>query len=96
VPRPILVRFAQVVSGHFDAGIQLRGGAADNMVAVRVSGAIERIVVGTPTCLRQHLPPRTPEDSSEHNYITAVRLSEDHIRNFHSYSTSFGVDLNAV
>ena len=58
-----------IISRHFDAGIQLGGYVADNMVAVRVSGEIQRIVVGAPSYFRQHSPPRTPEELSEHNCI---------------------------
>jgi DNA-binding transcriptional LysR family regulator len=58
-----------IISGHFDAGIQLGGYVADNMVAVRVSGEIQHIVVGAPSYFRQHSPPRTPADLSEHNCI---------------------------
>jgi DNA-binding transcriptional LysR family regulator len=58
-----------IISGHFDAGIQLGGYVADNMVAVRASGEIQRIVVGAPSYFRQHSPPRTPEELSEHNCI---------------------------
>jgi DNA-binding transcriptional LysR family regulator len=60
---------ADIVSGHFDAGIQLGGDVADSMVAVRVSGEIRRIVVGAPAYFGHHAPPRTPEELSEHNCI---------------------------
>jgi DNA-binding transcriptional LysR family regulator len=58
-----------IVSDHFDAGIQLGGHVADSMVAVRVSGEIQRIVVGAPTYFSQHSPPRTPEELPKHNCI---------------------------
>jgi DNA-binding transcriptional LysR family regulator len=58
-----------IVSGHFDAGIQLGGHVADNMIAVRVSDEIQRIVVGAPTYFGECTPPRTPEELSEHNCI---------------------------
>ena len=58
-----------IVSGRFDAGIQLGGLVADNMVAVRVTGEIRRVVVGAPAYFAQHRPPRTPEDLSQHNCI---------------------------
>jgi DNA-binding transcriptional LysR family regulator len=58
-----------IVSGRFDAGIKLGGHVADNMVAVRVSGDIQRIVVGAPIYFAQHSPPRMPEELSEHNCI---------------------------
>jgi DNA-binding transcriptional LysR family regulator len=58
-----------IISGHFDAGIQLGGYVADNMVAVRVSGEIRRVVVGAPSYFRRHSPPRTPEELSQHNCI---------------------------
>jgi DNA-binding transcriptional LysR family regulator len=56
-------------SGHFDAGIQPGGHVADSMVAVRVSGDIQRIVVGAPTYFGRNPPPRTPEELSKHNCI---------------------------
>jgi DNA-binding transcriptional LysR family regulator len=58
-----------IVSRHFDAGIQLGGHVADNMVAVRVSEEIQRIVVGAPAYFGRHPQPRTPEELSQHNCI---------------------------
>jgi DNA-binding transcriptional LysR family regulator len=58
-----------IVSAHFDAGIQLGGHVADNMVAVRVSGDIRRVVVGAPSYFARHPAPRRPEELSEHNCI---------------------------
>jgi DNA-binding transcriptional LysR family regulator len=58
-----------VISGHFDAGIQLGGYVADNMIAVRVSREIRHIVVGAPGYFGRHSPPLTPEELSEHNCI---------------------------
>jgi DNA-binding transcriptional LysR family regulator len=58
-----------MVSSRFDAGIQLGGYVADNMVAVRVSGDIQRIVVGAPSYFAQYPAPRTPEELSKHNCI---------------------------
>jgi DNA-binding transcriptional LysR family regulator len=58
-----------IISSHFDAGIQFGGYVADHMVVVRVSGEIQRIVVGAPSYFRQHSPPRTPAELSEHNCI---------------------------
>jgi DNA-binding transcriptional LysR family regulator len=58
-----------IISGHFDAGIQLGGYVADNMIAVRVSPEIQHIVVGAPGYFTQHSPPQTPADLSEHNCI---------------------------
>jgi len=60
---------ADIVSSRFDAGIKLGGHVADNMVAVRVSADIRRIVVGAPIYFAQHSPPLTPEGLSEHNCI---------------------------
>jgi DNA-binding transcriptional LysR family regulator len=58
-----------IVSGRFDAGVQLGGHVADNMVAVRVTGEIQRVVSGAPAYFAQHRPPQTPEELSEHNCI---------------------------
>jgi DNA-binding transcriptional LysR family regulator len=62
-------RPVDIVSGHFDAGIQFGGHVADSMVAVRVSGDIQRVVAGAPAYFSQHPPPRTPEELSKHNCI---------------------------
>jgi DNA-binding transcriptional LysR family regulator len=56
-------------SGRFDAGIKLGGHVADNMVAMRVSRDIQRIVVGAPIYFAQYSPPRTPEELSDHHCI---------------------------
>ena len=58
-----------IVSGHFDAGIQLGGHVADDMIAVRVSDAIQRVVVGAPSYFAENSPPRTPDDLARHNCI---------------------------
>ena len=64
-----------IVSGRFDAGIQLLGQVADKMVAVRVTGEIRRVVVGAPAYFAHHPPPRTPEELSKHNCIRLRTLS---------------------
>jgi len=56
-------------SGHFDAGIRLGAQVANDMVAVPVGDAIQRVVVGAPTYFDQHSPPRTPEELSQHNCV---------------------------
>jgi DNA-binding transcriptional LysR family regulator len=58
-----------IVSGRFDAGIQLGGQVADSMVAVRVTEEIQHIVVGAPAYFRRHSPPQAPRELSEHNCI---------------------------
>jgi DNA-binding transcriptional LysR family regulator len=58
-----------MVFDRLDAGIQLGRHVAGNMVADRVSEEIQRVVVGAPAYFRQHSPPRTPEELSEHNCI---------------------------
>jgi DNA-binding transcriptional LysR family regulator len=64
-----------IVSGRFDAGIQLLGHVADEMVAVRVTGEIRRVVVGAPTYFAHRPPPRMPEELSKHNCIRLRTLS---------------------
>jgi LysR family transcriptional regulator, regulator of peptidoglycan recycling len=56
-------------SGRFDAGIQLGEHVADAMLAVRISGEMQRVVVGARTYLAQHPPLRAPEELLEHNCI---------------------------
>jgi len=58
-----------IVTGGFDAGIRLGETIAQDMVAVRLTKAIQAIMVASPTYLKQYGKPRTIEDLASHNCI---------------------------
>ena len=55
-----------IVAKGFDAGIAPLDRAANDMIAVRVSGPLKIAVVGAPSYFAKRRPPRTPDDLSGH------------------------------
>lgn len=68
-------RLTDIVEHRFDLGV--RGGAqvAKDMIAVRISPDVRRMVVGSPAYFETHPVPRTPEDLLQHNCISLRLLS---------------------
>jgi DNA-binding transcriptional LysR family regulator len=68
-------RLTDIVENRFDLGV--RGGAqvAKDMIAVRISPDVRRMVVGSPGYFENHPVPRTPEDLLQHNCISLRLLS---------------------
>jgi DNA-binding transcriptional LysR family regulator len=62
-------RLVDIVSGRFDAGIRLGEMVAKDMVAVRLSGDVEMMVVGAPAYFRKFGTPKTPRDLRGHRCI---------------------------
>jgi DNA-binding transcriptional LysR family regulator len=60
---------ADIVAKGFDAGIGPRDRAEADMIAVRVTGPIKLIVVGSPAYFARRRPPRVPEDLSRHDCV---------------------------
>lgn len=58
-----------IVAEHFDAGISTGEIIDRDMIAVRISESIRRIVVAAPSYLQHHPPLRTPHDLSVHKAI---------------------------
>lgn len=58
-----------IVAKHFDAGISVGEVIDRDMIAVRISEPIRRIVVAAPSYLQNHSPPQTPRDLATHNAI---------------------------
>ncbi len=55
-----------IVTGHFDAGVRPGERLARDMIAVRISDEMPFVVVASPTYLRQHGTPTTPQELTEH------------------------------
>jgi len=55
-----------VVAGRFDAGIRLGEKLDLDMVATRISGELEMMVVAAPSYLERHGTPQTPQDLTHH------------------------------
>jgi DNA-binding transcriptional LysR family regulator len=62
-------RFVDVIAGGFDAGIRYGGSVPDGMVAARLSGELEWVVVGSPAYLDAAGRPQKPEDLYQHRCI---------------------------
>jgi len=58
-----------IVADRFDAGIRLSNIIDRDMIAVRISDPIRRVVVAAPDYLAQHEAPQTPHDLGRHKAI---------------------------
>jgi len=58
-----------IIAKHLDAGISITEVIDRDMIAVRISEPIRRIVVAAPSYLRDHPAPRTPRDLVQHKAI---------------------------
>ena len=58
-----------IVAGRYDAGIRFGKRIARDMIAVRISDEIRRVVVASPDYLARHPQPQTPQDLLSHNCI---------------------------
>jgi DNA-binding transcriptional LysR family regulator len=63
------LQFTDIVAGRFDAGFSGREFIPRDMVAIRISENIRRVVVASPDYLRQHGQPLAPADLHNHNCI---------------------------
>ena len=67
---------ADIVAKGFDAGIGPQDRAEADMIAVRVSGPMKLVVVGSPAYFAKRRPPRTPEDLARHDCIQYRRVAD--------------------
>ena len=63
------LHMVDIVADRFDAGIRLGNRVDRDMIAVRVSDPIRRVLVAAPDYLAQNPAPATPHDLSRHNAI---------------------------
>ncbi len=60
------LRFVDIVTERFDAGIRLGSDVAKDMIAVRVSPKLRMCVVASPMYLAQRGTPHSPDDLARH------------------------------
>jgi DNA-binding transcriptional LysR family regulator len=58
-----------IVTERYDAGVRLGEQVAKDMIAVRVGPDLRMAVVGAPSYLADHPPPRTPHELTAHRCI---------------------------
>jgi DNA-binding transcriptional LysR family regulator len=66
-------RMADIVAERYDAGVRLGDQVAKDMIAVRISGDLRWLVVGSPAYFGRHPLPQAPYDLTHHNCIN-VRM----------------------
>jgi DNA-binding transcriptional LysR family regulator len=71
-------RFVDMVSEGFDAGIRYGGTVPDGMIASKLTGELEWVVVGSPAYLDENGRPQKPEDLLGHRCIR-IRTGTDRI-----------------
>ena len=62
-------RLVDIVAQRFDAGIRLGEKVEQDMVAVKLGGDLEMLVVGSPAYFERHGKPKTPRDLKAHRCI---------------------------
>ena len=58
-----------IVEERYDAGVRSGDRIAKDMTAVRISPDIRMVIVGAPSYLEKHLPPKTPADLTKYDCI---------------------------
>ncbi|MGV6475941.1 LysR family transcriptional regulator [Azotobacter vinelandii] len=58
-----------IVAERFDAGVRFGDQISKDMTAVRISPDIRMVIVGAPSYLEKHPPPKAPSDLTEHECI---------------------------
>ncbi|MBX8536506.1 LysR family transcriptional regulator [Pseudomonas cichorii] len=58
-----------IVAERFDAGVRFGDQIAKDMTAVRISRDIRMVIVGAPSYLEKHPPPKAPSDLTGHECI---------------------------
>jgi DNA-binding transcriptional LysR family regulator len=62
-------RMTDIVADRYDAGVRLGDQVAKDMIAVRISGDLRWLVVGSPAYFADHPMPSAPQDLTSHNCI---------------------------
>lgn len=71
-------RLIDVIAGGFDAGIRYGGAVPEDMIAQRLSPDIRWVAAASPTYLKQHGTPATPDDLRQHRCVR-IRLGNDQL-----------------
>ncbi|WP_434405287.1 LysR family transcriptional regulator [Sphingobium sp. DN12] len=67
-----------VIDSGFDAGIRYGGTVPEDMIAQRLSGEIDWVIVGAPSYFERFGRPQHPNDLAEHRCLR-IRLGDDSI-----------------
>ena len=62
-------RLVDIVAEGFDAGVRLQESVPQDMIAVRFGGDARFVAVASTRYLKEHPPPRTPDDLHKHRCI---------------------------
>ena len=81
-----------LIAEHFDAGISVGEVIDRDMIAVRISEPIRRIVVAAPSYLQRHPAPQTPHDLAKHRAIL-YRLPNGGFLPWHFEENGKGFDI---
>jgi len=81
-----------LIAEHFDAGISVGEIIDRDMIAVRISESIRRIVVAAPSYLQHHPAPQTPRDLARHKTIL-YRLPSGGFLPWHFEESGKGFDI---
>ncbi|OOF41683.1 LysR family transcriptional regulator [Rodentibacter mrazii] len=71
------LKFVDIVSGRFDAGIRLGHGLQQDMIAVKIADDMQMGVFATPHYLAQHNAPKALDDLNHHRCICVKIPSMD-------------------
>ena len=67
------MKFTDIISGRFDAGIRLGEDVDQDMIAVRISGDMQMALLATPTYLAKYGTPQSIADLANHQCL-GVRM----------------------
>jgi DNA-binding transcriptional LysR family regulator len=62
-------RLLDIVEQRYDAGVRLGEQVEKDMIAVRIGPDVRLVVVGAPSYFEKHLPPKKPQDLTDHACI---------------------------
>lgn len=74
---------SDIVAGGFDAGIRLGHYIEQDLVAVRISDALQQIVVAAPSYLKEFGAPKVPSDLLQHRCINWRRPGRSDVYSWH-------------
>jgi DNA-binding transcriptional LysR family regulator len=60
---------SNIVAERYDIGVRLGDQVEKDMIAVRIAPDMTLAIVGAPSYLKHHAPPKKPQDLTQHNCI---------------------------
>ena len=62
-------RLTDIVAERFDLGVRLGSEVARGMIAVRIASDMRMSIIGSPSYLKKHATPKTPQELTHHDCI---------------------------